>query len=392
MGVQRGWNLLMTPGPTNIPARILSSMNRPALEYAGPEFVELSKKVHRDIRWLFQTKYEVFIYAANGHGAWEAALSNTLSIGDTVLVPGTGQFSLGWASVAESLGVKVIHIESDWRHGVNPEEVENFLEKDDKHEIKAVLMVQTDTATGITSDVEAVRKAIDAVSHPALFMVDTVASLITTEYRMDDWGVDVTVAGCQKGIMMPPGISFTAASTKALKANKIAGIHRKYWDWRTRRGDVHYKWYCGTGPINMIFGLREAIDMIMEETLSVAVKRHNRLAGAVRAAVDCWASAGKMELNALIESQKSNGVTTVLVNKEFDVNEIVDHCREKYNVAVSHGLGVLEGKSFRIGHMGFVNEAMIMGALASIELSFRALRIPYGEGGVAAAIKYLSKF
>jgi alanine-glyoxylate transaminase/serine-glyoxylate transaminase/serine-pyruvate transaminase len=389
MVVQRGWNFLMTPGPTNIPAQILSSMNRPALEYAGPEFISMSKQVHKDVRALFRTEHEVFIYAANGHGAWEAALSNTLSPGDKVLVPGTGQFSLGWSSMAQSLGIDSIHLDSDWRHGINPKEVETFLQGDNNHEIKAVLMVQTDTATGITSDVAAVRRALDTAEHPALFMVDTVASLITTEYRMDDWGVDVTVAGCQKGIMMPPGISFTAASAKALKINQTASTSRQYWDWRSRRGDVHYKWYCGTGPINMIFGLREAIDMIMEETLEVAVKRHYRLARAVRAAVTQWASAGAIEINALIENQRANGVTTVLVDQNIDVESLVKHCRENYNVAISHGLGRLEGKSFRIGHMGFVNEAMVMGALASLELSFCKLEIPHGSGGVSAAIEDL---
>ena len=364
-------------------------MNRPALEYAGPDFINLSKQVHKDVRDLFRTRHKVFIYAANGHGAWEAALSNTLSVGDKILIPGTGQFSLGWSDMATSLGIKSFHLESDWRHGINPKEVADFLSNDKKQEIKAVLIVHTDTATGITSNIKAVREAIDEVDHPALFMVDTVASLITTDYRMDDWGVDVTVAGCQKGIMMPPGISFTAASSKALKINKTSNIPRRYWDWRLRCGDVHYKWYCGTGPINMIYGLREAIDMIMEETLEVSFNRHNRLAIAVRAAIDQWGKSGSMELNALIESERANGVTTVLVDPQINVDELISHCREHYNVAISHGLGCLEGSSFRIGHMGFVNEPMVLGALASIELSFKKLGIPHTQGGVVSAMQSL---
>jgi len=391
MTVQRGWNFLMTPGPTNIPTRILNAMNRPAMEYSGPDFLELSVGVHEDIKQLFRTDSEVFIYAANGHGAWESALSNTLSSGDTVLVPGTGQFSLGWSAMAESLGVESVYLENDWRHAIDPNEVEQRLREDSDHKIKAVLMVHTDTASAVSSDIAAVRKAMDAAGHPALLMVDTIASLITTEFRMDDWGVDVAVAGCQKGMMMPPGISFTAANAKARKVGETSNLPRNYWDWRKRRGEIHYTWYCGTGPVNMIFGLREAIDMIMEETLDGAAARHTRLANAVRAAIRKWGETGSMELNAFVPGQEANGVSTIRVDEAFDVKVFQDLLRARFNVSLGSGLGALHGKSFRIGHMGFVSEPMILGTLASIEAGFQILGTPHQSGGVMSAIESLAK-
>ncbi len=391
MSVRRGWNFLMTPGPTNIPERVQAAMNRPALEYAGPEFLELSLGVHKDIKQLFRTESEVFIYSANGHGAWEAALSNTISPGDTVLVPGTGQFSLGWSEMAKSLGANSIYLENDWRNGVDAAEVEQKLRDDNAHEIKAVLLVHTDTASSITSDIPAVRKAIDAAGHPALLMVDTIASMVTTDYRMDEWGVDVTIAACQKGVMMPPGISFTAANDKARKVGESANIGRNYWDWRTRRGAVHYTWYCGTGPVNMILGLREAIDMILEETLDGAYARHSRLANAVRAAVGVWGQEGTMEMNALVPGQAANGVTTIRVNDTIDVNALQSLLRDEFGVALGSGLGLLNGKTFRIGHMGYVSEPMILGALGSVETAFAMLDIDHGKGGVMAAIESLAK-
>jgi alanine-glyoxylate transaminase/serine-glyoxylate transaminase/serine-pyruvate transaminase len=391
MSVRRGWNFLMTPGPTNIPERVQAAMNRPALEYAGPDFVEMSLEVHNDIKKLFRTDSEVFIYSANGHGAWEAALSNTISPGDTVLVPGTGQFSVGWSDMAESLGAKTIYLENDWRHGIDPAEIEQKLRDDKDHDIKAVLMVHTDTASSITSDIPAIRKAIDAAGHPALLMVDTIASLVTTEYCMDEWGVDVTIAACQKGVMMPPGISFTAANDKARKVGETASHGRNYWDWRSRRGKIHYTWYCGTGPVNMIFGLREAIDMILEETLDGAIARHQRLADAVRSAVGVWGQAGTMELNAKVPEQMANGVTTIRVSEDFDVSALQSLLREQFSVALGSGLGALNGKSYRIGHMGYVNEPMILGTLASIETAFGMLGIDHGRGGVMAAIDSLAR-
>jgi len=391
MSVRRGWNFLMTPGPTNIPERIQSAISRPALEYAGPEFLELSLGVHEDLKKLFRTDGEVFIYSANGHGAWEAALSNTLSAGDTVLVPGTGQFSLGWSSMAESFGVNSIYLENDWRNAIDPAEVEDKLRQDTSHKIRAVLLVHTDTASSITSDIPAIRRVIDAAGHPALLMVDTIASLITTEFRMDDWGVDVAVAACQKGIMMPPGMSFTAANAKARRVGETSQTGRNYWDWRTRRGAIHYSWYCGTGPVNMVCGLREAIDMILEETLDGAAARHQRLADATRAAVRKWGEAGTMEMNAQVDRQAANGVTSIRVDESIDIDALRNLLRDEFGVAIGHGLGLLNGKTFRIGHMGYCSEPMILGALGSIETAFRQLGVRHGEGGIMAAVGNLAQ-
>jgi len=389
MTFRSGWNFLMTPGPTNIPARVQNAMSQPAMEYAGPDFLELSYGVHDDIKALFKTTNEVFIYAANGHGAWEAALSNTLSKGDTVLVPETGQFSLSWSAMAESLGLNSVYLENDWRHAIDPNEVEEKLRADSDHAIKAVLMVHTDTATGITSDVAAVRKAMDAAGHPALLMVDCIASLVTTDFRMDEWSVDVCVAAAQKGIMMAPGLSFTAASDKAWKIGETSDLPRNYWDWRSRRGKIHYTWYCGTGPVNMIYGLREAIDMITEEGLENAFERHHRLASAVRAAINVWAEGGALELNALDQADAANGTSTILVDETVETTALHDFCRERFNVSLGFGLGRMGGKAFRIGHMGHVNEPMVLGALGSVEAALRILGIPHGEGGVMAAVESL---
>ena len=390
MTVRRGFNFLMTPGPTNIPGRILRAMHRPAIEFQGHEFIEYSRACHQDIKPLFQTKNEVFIYSANGHGAWEAALTNTLSTGDRVLVPETGQFSLSWMEMAETLGITGEYLTNDWRHGIDPDEVETRLVDDKDREIKAVLAVQTDTATGITSDIAAVRLAMDAADHPALLMVDTVASLVTTEFRMDEWGVDVAVGGSQKGMMMPPGLSFTAASNKAQKIGETANLPRNYWDWRKRRGQSHYTWYCGTAPEHLIFGLREAIDMVIEEGLEGAHRRHQWLASAVRAAVEVWAKAGALELNAVVEEQKSNSISTILVADDIDVEQIHTVCRDHFDVALGYGLGQLDGRSFRIGHMGYVNAPMIIATLGCIETVFGTCGIPHGKGGIMAALDSLA--
>ncbi len=390
MTANTGFSFLMTPGPTNIPERVLRAMDRPALEYAGDEFISLSKTVHEDLKPLFKTSGEVFIYAANGHGAWEAALTNTLSPGDRVLVPETGQFSLSWSAMADSLGLEAVYLKNDWRHAIDPAEVEANLKDDSEHAIKAVLMVHTDTATGITSDVAAVGRAIDAAGHPALLMVDTIASLMTTDFRMDEWGVDVAVGGSQKGLMMAPGLSFTAAGERARQIGETTSLPRNYWDWRRRRDKHHYTWYCGTAPEHLVFGLRESIDMLNEEGLDNAFARHRRLARAVRAAIGVWAEAGALELNALDEDDAASSVSTILVADGIDTEPLHTHCRDNYDVALGYGLGRMEGKAFRIGHMGYVNEPMIIGTLGCVELGLEACAIPHGRGGVQAAIEVLA--
>jgi len=390
MTVLRGRNFLQTPGPTNIPGRILNAMHRPAVEFSGPDFIELSRSCFEDLKPLFRTSDEMFIYAANGHGAWEAALVNTLSPGDTFLVPHTGNFSASWQRMAEGHNLVAQEIPNDWRNAVDPAAVEEVLKADKNHTIKAVLLVHTDTATSITSDVPAVRKAIDAAGHPALLMVDVIASLLTTDFRMDDWGVDVAVGACQKGLMMPPGLSFTAVSAKGLKAAETALMPRAYWAWADRMERANYRWFCGTAPEHLIFGLREAIDMVNEEGMEAIFNRHARLAETVRRAVLAWGGGGALELNAINPTERSNSVTTIRVNADIEVENLHVVCRERFNTALGYGLGQLGGHSFRIGHMGDLNEPMILGTLAAVEAGLRICGAPIDASGIAAATDYLA--
>ncbi len=394
MTVRRGRNFLQTPGPTNIPERILRAMHQPAWEYSGPDFVELARECLMDIRPIFKTDEEVFIYASNGHGAWEAALSNVLSPGDKVLVPETGLFSFAWSNMAEQLGVTIDTIPSDWRHAINVDEVEERLRADTAGEYRAVLMVHTETATGITSEIPAMRKAIDNAGHDALLVTDVIASLACTDFRMDEWGVDIAIGGSQKGLMCPIGLGFNAVSQKARDVANAAGggSPRSYWDWQSRsmvRPEA-YRWFSGTAPEHMIFGLREALDMLAEEGLDAAFARHARLGDATRAAVNAWATAGEMEINALIPEQRAESITTIRVGEGFYVKQFQSVLRDRFNVAVGGGLGQLEGKAFRIGHMGDINEPMILGTLASVESTFKILGIPHGEGALPAAIASLA--
>jgi len=389
MTVLRGWNFLQTPGPTNIPNRILNAMHRPAVEFAGPDFRNFATELLQDLKALFQTNAHVFLYSANGHGAWEAAVKNVLAPNDKVLVPGSGQFSEGWAKMARSNAIETIELPCDWRTVCPAADITQALMDDKTHSIKAVMAVQTDTGTGMTTDIKAVRQAIDDAQHPALLLVDTIASLMTIDFRMDDWGVDVAVAAGQKGLMLPPGISFTAASERALNASHNGAGLSGYWDWQARQGQEHYLWFCGTAPEHLMFGLRESINMLHEEGFENVFARHERLSAAVRAAVNVWAEAGALELNALNQSQQSNSVSTILVNGDHDVNRIFEICRERFNVALGNGLGRLSEKSFRIGHMGDLNEPMILGALASVEAALQLANIPIKSGGVTAAIDHL---
>ncbi len=394
MTVRRGRNFLQTPGPTNIPERILRAMHQPAWEYSGPDFVELARECLLDIRPIFKTQEEVFIYASNGHGAWEAALSNILSPGDKVLVPETGLFSFAWSNMAEQLGVTIDTIPSDWRHAIIADEVEERLRADKAGEYRAVLMVHTETATGITSEIPAVRRAIDNAGHDALLVTDVIASLACTDFRMDDWGVDIAIGGSQKGLMCPIGLGFNAVSQKARAVASAdgGGSPRSYWDWQSRsmiRPEA-YRWFSGTAPEHMIFGLREALDMLVEEGLDAAFARHARLGDATRAAVDAWATAGAMEINALVPKQRAESITTIRVNNGFDIKQFQGVLRDNFNVAVGGGLGQLEGKAFRIGHMGDINEPMILGTLASVESTFKILGIPHGDGALPAAIASLA--
>lgn len=391
MTIQSGRNFLHTPGPTNIPDRVLRAMMRPAVDLNDADFMEMALSCFGDLQKVFKTDSKVYIYSANGHGAWEAALVNVLSAGDRVLVPETGHFSFNWSVMAETLGLEVEHLEADWRRAIDPGRLAEHLRADREHRIKAVLMVHTDTATSVTSDIPAVRKALDETGHPALLLVDTIAALATVPFEFDAWGIDVAVAASQKGLMQPPGLAFNAVSQKALQAAEIADLPRNYWDWRRRHGREFYSHFCGTAPEHQLFALREALDMVAEEGLDAIVARHQRLADAVRSAVQVWCEGGVLSFNVLEADERANSVTTILVDEAYDATALRETCSAKFNVSLGAGYGRLQGRAFRIGHMGYLNEPMILGALASVESCLALCGIPHGSGGTQAAISSLSK-
>ena len=386
----RGRNFLMTPGPTNIPDRVLAAMHRPAVDLTDTDFMAVTHSCLDDLAGVFKTRGRIFLYASNGHGAWEAALANVIGEGDLVLVPSTGVFSREWGRLAGDLGAEVEELPSDWRSGFEPARIEERLRADAGHRIRAVLAVQTDTATSVTSDVAAVRRALDACGHPALLMADVVASLGTTDFRMDEWGVDVAVAGSQKALMVPPGLAFNAVSDRALGASRAAGARRAYWDWRRRMGEEFYMLFCGTPPEHLIWALREALDMIFEEGLDAMFARHRRLADAVRAAVEVWSRAGALEFNAVNPVERADSVTTVRVAGGVDADRIRLLARDELDVSLGGGIGPLDGKAFRIGHMGWMNEPLVLGALGGVEMALKARGVPHGKGGVTAAVDSLA--
>lgn len=389
MSEPRGFQFLLSPGPTPIPDRILSAMHRQSVDFSGPDFMALCDEVFEDVKAIFRTKGHVHLYTANGHGAWEAALANVLSPGDAVLIPEVGVFSESWRSMAEALGLVCHTVPNDWRSAIDPNKIEEVLRADTERKIKAVLFVHVDTATSIASDVVAARAAIDAAGHPALFCVDTIASLGTVDFAMDDWRVDVTVAASQKGLMMPPGLAMVGSSDKAMEVGKLATMPRRYWDWQERTGGEHYQRFCGTAPEHHIFGLREALNILAEETLDGAVARHARLSAAVHAAVECWSRAGGIAFNAVNPSERAKSVTTILTPEGVNAEAIRDAGREM-NLHIGSGIGPFRGKAFRIGHMGDINEPMILGSLAGIETTLRRQGVPVGEGALDAAIESLS--
>lgn len=391
MTAKRGINFLQTPGPTHIPDRVLQAMQRQSIDFAGQRFRDIALSCYPDVKALFRTEGEVFLYTCNGHGAWEAVLANLFSPGDKVLVPETGMFSLSWKTMAEALGIVVEYIESDWRHAVDPARIEARLREDTGHEIKAVLLVHTDTATSVTSDIQTVRRAIDAAGHPALFAVDAVASLATVDFRMDDWGVDATLSASQKGLMLPPGLALVAANAKALAACERATLPRYYWDWRERLKEHHYKWFCGTAPEHLVFGLRASLDLLAEEGPEATFARHRRLARAARAAVAVWAEGGALDFNVVEPVDRAEAVTTVLMAEGQDANAVRNVCYDRFDVSLGTGLGQLEGHGFRIAHMGDVNEPMLLGALGCVEATLGILGVPHGAGGVTAAIETLAR-
>jgi alanine-glyoxylate transaminase/serine-glyoxylate transaminase/serine-pyruvate transaminase len=391
MTVSNGREFLSIPGPTTVPDEILAAMHRPAVDIYGGELVGITDSCLEDLRRVYRTKGRAYIYIGNGHGAWEGALSNVLSAGDTVLVLESGRFAAGWGQTAEAMGAAVETIAGDQRRAVDPAALEAHLREDKDGRIKAILVVQVDTASGVANDIPALRRAIDAAGHGALLMVDAIASLATMPFEMDEWGVDVAVTCSQKGLMMPPGLSFVAAGDKALAAHGEAGLRTRYWDWTARHGEMHYEKYCGTPPVQMLYGLRQSLDMLFGEGLENVFERHRLLSGAVQAAVATWAGAeaGVLEFNITEPVERAPSVPAVLMNGGEDPARLLDYCREKCGVVLGIGIGDLEGKAFRIAHMGHVNAPMVLGSLAVTETALLALDIPHGKGGVQAAIDYL---
>ena len=371
MTVRAGREFLAIPGPTTMPDQVLQAMHRPALDIYSAEMFELTESLLRDLSKLFATMGKSYIYIANGHGAWEATLSNVLSRGDKVLVLESGRFAIGWGQAAAAMGADVEVLKGDWRRAIRPAEVEERLRRDKEHKIKAILAVQVDTASGAYNDIEAIGRAIKAAGHPALFMVDTVASLGCTPFEMDKWYVDVAMSGSQKGLMTPPGLGFVAANDRAWDAHKKADLRTPYWDWTEREGSEHYRKYAGTAPVHLLFALREAINMLHAEGLENAFERHRLLGEAVRRAVAVWGEGQVLGFNITEPAERSNTVTTVTV-KGADI-------------------GDLQGQAFRIAHMGHVNAPMILGTLGVVEVALTALNIPHGKAGADAAIQWLGE-
>lgn len=381
---------LHTPGPTHIPDRVLNAMHRQAYDLSDPRFLDLALSCFEDLKGVFRTQGEVYLYASNGHGGWEAALSNLFEPGDGVLLPDVGHFSRSWGGHARAFGLEVLSPEGDRRRALDPQVVEDALRRDEAGRIKAVLAVQTDTATGITSDIPAVRAAIDAAGHPALLVVDVIASLAAAPFAMDDWGVDVAIGASQKALMGPPGLAAVAVNRRAAELAATRAGHRYYWDWRIRSEREMYRRFCGTAPEHALFGLREALDILAEEGLDAVIARHARLAGAVQAAVAAWESAGALAFNALEPAERSVSVTTVLTPEGVDGQAFRDSVRDRHWVALGGGLGAMEGSAFRIGHLGSLNAPMVLGCLATVETALIRQAIPHGHGGLRAAVEHLA--
>ena len=390
MTVRAGREFLAIPGPTTMPDEVLRAMHRPALDIYSKDMVDLTDSLLGDLSKLFATKGQSYIYIANGHGAWEAVLSNVLSRGDKVLVLESGRFAINWGNAAAAMGAEVEVLKGDWRRAIRPAEVEARLRQDKNHTIKAVLAVQVDTASGAFNDIEAIGKAIRAAGHPALYMVDTVASLGCMPFEMDAWGIDVAMSGSQKGLMTPPGLGFVAASDRAREVHRHANMRTPYWDWTEREGVEHYRKYAGTAPVHLLFALRQAINMLFEEGLENAHLRHRLLAEAVRRAVATWAEGQVLGFNVTEANERANTVTTVVMNGHDPV-ALHRYCKEKCGVVLGTGIGELQGQAFRIAHMGHVNAPMILGTLGVIEMGLAALDIPHGKGGTEAAIDWLAE-
>ncbi len=381
-----GRHFLQIPGPTNVPDRVLRAIDAPTIDHRGPEFAVLGKTVFAGMKKVFKTEGAVVIYPASGTGAWEAALVNTLSPGDRVLMAETGHFASLWKKLAERLGLAVEFLPGDWRHGVAPDAVEARLTADREHAIKAVCVVHNETSTGVTSSIPDVRAAIDRARHPALYMVDTISSLASIDYRHDEWRVDVTVAGSQKGLMLPPGLSFNAVSATALAAAKTARLPRSYWDWNEMIAINPSGFFPYTPATNLLYGLAAALDMLFAEGLDQVFARHDRLAEATRRAVNAWG----LEILCADPALYSSTLTGVMMPEGHDADAFRKVVLERFDMSLGQGLGKVAGKIFRIGHLGHFNELMLCGTLAGVEMGLAAAGVPHRKGGAQAAIDYLA--
>jgi len=386
MTAHSGRHFLQVPGPTNVPDRVLRAIDNPPIDHRGPTFVALAKSVQAGLKRILRTTGPILIYPSSGTGAWEAAILNTLSPGDKVLAFETGQFSTLWNVMAKRHGLEVDFVAGDWRHGVDPAVVEAKLAADKGHAIKAVMVVHNETSTGVTSNVAGIRKAIDSARHPALYMVDAISSLCATDFRMDEWSVDVTVVGSQKGLMLPPGLAFNAVSQKALAAHKSAKLPRGYFEWQPMIDANDSGLYPFTPPISLFFGLEAAIEMLEEEGLENVFARHARFAEATRRAVRGWG----LDILCVNPQEASNSLTAVMTPEGHNADAVRAAILERYDLSLGAGLGKVAGKLFRIGHLGWFNDLMLIGTLAGVEMGLSAAGVPHRNGGVGAAMDYLT--
>jgi alanine-glyoxylate transaminase / serine-glyoxylate transaminase / serine-pyruvate transaminase len=386
MNYSSGRHFLQIPGPTNVPDRVLRAMDRPTIDHRGPEFQQLGFNVLAGMQDIFQTKDHVVIYPASGTGAWEAALVNTLSPGDKVLMFETGQFAALWCELARRLGLQIDLAPGDWRSGVDANEVERRLREDRDHAIKAVAVVHNETSTGVTSRIAPIRAALDRVDHPALLLVDTISSLASIDYRHEEWGVDVTVGGSQKGLMLPPGLSFNAISEKALVASQRSSLPRSYWAWEPMLTANKKGFFPYTPATNLLFGLSEAITMLKEEGLQNVFARHIRHGEATRRAARAWG----LEVLCKNAAEYSPSLTALKMPAGYDADALRKTILERFDMSLGMGLGRLAGKIFRIGHLGYFNDLMLAGTLSGVEMGLIATKVPIEPRGVSAALSFLA--
>ena len=382
-----GRHFLQIPGPTNVPDRVLRAMDNPIIDHRGPEFARMSKNIFEKIKMVFKTKEPVIIYPASGTGAWEAAIVNTLSEGDKVLMFETGHFSLLWLEIAKKFKLEVDFVTGDWRTGVDPKFVEKKLLDDKEKKIKAIFVVHNETSTGVTSKISEIRKAIDNTKHTSLFFVDTISSLGSIDYKHDEWGVDVTVGGSQKGLLLPPGLSFNVLSTKAIEAYSKSTLSKSYWDWKPMLENNKNGYFPYTPATNLLYGLNEALEILFEEGLENVFKRHKKLAEATRIAVNAWG----LEILCKNKDEYSDSLTAALVPEGYNADNLRKIILDNYNMSLGTGLSKMKGKIFRIGHLGDFNELMLAGTLAGIEMGLKNSKIPYKPGGIMSALNFLSK-